>query len=196
MNERKLHQTAVSFMEFLQRYRNDRGALANLRGALSESRLPRAWPLLGGFPAAIGNRACETVAALWAGAPDSDSATIGNLGETLRHLAGEHTSFELRFKRLLTCDAAEIAERVAPVVRAAQAKGQHVNYTRLLSDLLWWNDRVKIEWAKAFWGAAEAEASINPELLDTEDAGAVPPASAAAAGEAPAPPSVAKEVAP
>ncbi|MFA4945604.1 MAG: type I-E CRISPR-associated protein Cse2/CasB [Lentisphaeria bacterium] len=169
-------------MAFLQQYRNDRGALANLRGALSESRLPRAWPLLGGFPNAIGDRAYETVAALWAIDPEADTLAAGNLGDTLRHLVKEHNSFELRFKRLLTCDAAEIAERVGPVVRAALAKGQRVNYTRLLSDLLWWKyERVKIEWATAFWGAAEAEASINPELLDTEDAGAPQPTAGEAA---------------
>lgn len=156
MSAANVHEGAVRFMAYLARYRGDRGALANLRGALSEARRPRAWPLLGAFPSAIGNPATpyEMVAALWAHAPESQGESGGNLGQSLAGLAGEHASFEGRFKRLLTCDREEIASRVASVVRAAQAKGVKIDYTRLLSDLLWWNDRVKVEWAKAFWGAA------------------------------------------
>lgn len=161
MSMPKLHQGAVSFMKYLQRYRDDRGALANLRGGLSDARKPNAWPLLGGFPGAIDNPAYETVAALWA-ITDRHECEDGCFANTCRDLAGcydakagkfEHDSFQTRFKRLLTCDRDEIASRVVPVVRAAQAKGLAVNYTRLLSDLLWWNDSVKVDWAKAFWGA-------------------------------------------
>lgn len=149
---------ATAFLDFLRRYQKDRGALANLRGALTEARRPNAWPLLGGFKGAIGNPAYETVAGLWASAPELDCAT-GNLGNTLAKLGSEHNSFEGRFKRLLTCDRDELPARVAPVVRAAQAKGVPVNYARLLSDLLHWNDRTQIEWAKAFWGAPEESAA-------------------------------------
>ena len=81
----------------------------------------------------------------------------GCLGDTLARLKTDNNSFEGRFKRLLTCDRDEIAVRVAPIVRAAQAKGMSVNYTQLLSDLLWWGDIVKVEWAKAFWGAPADE---------------------------------------
>jgi CRISPR system Cascade subunit CasB len=156
MKTAKLRNTAVPFIAFLQRYRTDRGALANLRGALSDARKPNAWPLLAGFKGAIGDPAYEIVAALWACDPDLDCDT-GSLGDTLARLKTDNNSFEGRFKRLLTCDRDEITVRVAPVVRAAQAKGMSINYSRLLSDLLWWNDIVKIEWAKAFWGAPADE---------------------------------------
>ena len=168
MSTPRLHNNAVSFIAFLQRYRNDRGALANLKGALSDARKPNAWPLLAGFPVAIGNSAYETVAALWACDPDLDGA-YGCLGDTLARLKGEHNSFEGRFKRLLTCDRDEIAERVAPVISAAQTKGISVNYTQLMSDLLWWGDEVKVRWAKSFWGAAEPDDAIDPSLLDAEE---------------------------
>lgn len=151
-----IHPQAIAFIEYLQRYKTDRGALANLRGALSEARRPNAWPLLGGFPGAIGNPAFETVAGLWAEKPESDGGNQ-NLGASLAKLKSEHNSFEGRFKRLLTCDESEICERVAPIVRAAQAKGMAVGYAQLLSDLLCWkNGKPRVEWAKAFWGAPEA----------------------------------------
>lgn len=163
---------ATSFLSYLERYRNDRGALAGLRGGISESRRPRAWPLLGGFKDAIGNVAFETVAALWA-ADERGDVRGGCLGSTCRTLAGkydgktgkfEHDTFQSRFKRLLSCDPDEIAARIVPIVLAAHAKEVPVDYARLLSDLVHWNDKVQTEWAKAFWGAPEPDdAGIRQE---------------------------------
>ena len=165
----KLHNNAQPFVNYLQkRYRNDRGALANLKGGLSAARKPNAWPLLAGFEGAIGNSAYETVAALWASDPALDCHE-GSLGNALARIKTENNSFEGRFKRLLTCERDEIAERIIPVVRAAQAKGISINYAQLLSDLLWWNDIVKVVWAKAFWGAVEPDEAINPDVLDKEE---------------------------
>ena len=167
MSTPRLHPQAQAFIDYLQRYRNDRGALAHLRGALSEARRANAWPLLAPFPGALGNPAFETAAALWAGGPEL-TCEAGNLGTTLAILKADRNSFENRFKRLLACDRDEITARVGPVVRAAQARGVRLNYAQLHSDLLYWNDRVKTEWAKAFWGAAEPDETINPALLDAE----------------------------
>ncbi len=154
--ENPLQKSAKPFVDYLNRYRHDRGALASLRGGLSESRRPRTWPLLGGFSEhIIGERAFEVVAALWATAPEL-TAEDGNIGETLRSLitSKEATeSMEARFRRLLACTKEEIPERVAPTVRMAQGKGRRIAYARLLSDLLWWNEQVRIEWARSFWQA-------------------------------------------
>ena len=158
---------AARFIDYLQQFKNDRGALACLRGGLSEARRPNAWPLLGGFVDSIGNVAFETVAALWANVADSGVGG-GNLGATLARLVTEHNSVEGRFKRLLTCDRDEILSRIVPVVRTAQAKGARIDCVRLLSDLLQWNDRVRVEWAKAFWGAEEPDGGIMSALLDKE----------------------------
>jgi hypothetical protein len=169
MKTKRLHNNAAPFIAYLQKcFRNDRGALAHLKGALSEARKPNAWPLLAGYKGAIGNPAYETLAALWACDPGLDCAN-GCLGDTLAQIKTDNPSFEGRFKRLLTCDREEISARVAPAVRAAQAKGIAINYTQLLSDLLWWGDLVKVEWAKAFWGANEPDDTINPDLLDKEE---------------------------
>ena len=149
-------ETASRFIKYLGQYSNDRGALANLRAALSEARRHRAWPLLGSFPGAIGDEKYELVAALWAADP-ANAASDRNLGATLHALAAEHNSFEARFKRVLTADREEAPRLVAPLVRAALAKEVPVHYARLLSDLICWGDDVKVEWAKAFWGAGELE---------------------------------------
>ena len=168
MKEQWLHPQVVPFFEYLKRYQLDCGALANLRGALSDARRANAWPLLGGFQGgvAIGKPAFEKVAALWA-ANNRIDADEGCLADTCRVLAGkydgksgkfEHDSYQARLKRILTCDKDEIVVRVVPVVRAAQAKNIAVNYPRLLSDLLVWNDRVQVDWARAFWGASSGTA--------------------------------------
>lgn len=165
MKTPNLHANAAPFLDYLKRYRVDRGALANLRGALTEARRPNAWPLLAGFGPAIGNPAFETVAALWASAPELACDT-GNMGNTLAGLKTDNNSFEGRFKRLLTCDHEEIVARVATVALAAQAKGHRIHYAQLLSDLLWWGDRVKVRWARAFWGAESPDDALNPAASD------------------------------
>jgi len=148
---------AKRFLDFLrERYQSDRGALAQLRSGISLTKRPNLWPLLAPFPDAIGNEIFEIVAALWARDPGF-SENGENLGHTLRKLGALYSTFSGRFRRLLSCDANEIPSRIASVVSAAQEKGVSVDYTRLLSDLLNWNDRTRIEWAKAFWGSQETQ---------------------------------------
>lgn len=153
-NQQPYHDMAKPFIDYLGRFKNDRGALAHLRGGISESRRPRTWPLLGGFSEkVIGNRPFEVVAALWANAPELDSEH-GNMGETLRRLVSSKeasASMDIRFRRLLSCTREEIVERVAPMVRMAQGKGERIDYSRILSDLLRWGEFVQIAWARSYW---------------------------------------------
>ena len=143
-------QTAAEVLAYLRRLRNDRGAMADLRCALSPSRRARAWPLLarvGGIDRPI----YETVAGLFAYHPDETHS--GNIGTTCRRLAGENSSFDGRFRRLLSCERDEVGERLRPVVLAAKAKGILVNYEELFADLFYWGDKVKARWAREYWGA-------------------------------------------
>lgn len=157
----------------LLRWKDDRGALANLRSGLrSQSALRRrAWPLLaelGPLAKEDGNEDTmlvvrRTVAGLWAAAPDSHRAGSGNFGVTCRKLRGDHESFDLRFRRLLACDDRdELCERLVPVALAAQAKGIVMDYDHLFRDLQYFardgRDRVRTRWAQAYWGTAEVEA--------------------------------------
>ena len=175
MNTTNSHQNA-SFVARLKRWKDDRGALANLRCALrSQSALRRrAWSLIAQLTP-LTNEAgyedsmlvvYETVAGLWAADPESHRA-VGNFGVTCQTLRGDHESFDLRFRRLLACDdRAELCERVVPIALAAQAKGIPVDYDALFRDLQFFagegRDRVRIRWAQAYWGApAEEEVTAS-----------------------------------
>ena len=150
-------ETAARLLACLRQLANERGAMADLRCALSPARLPRAWPLLARV-GGIGNTRIETVAGLYSYHPDE--TTTGNLGTTCRRLAAGNNTFEGRFRRLLSCDRDEICERLRPVVLAAKSKGIPVNYEKLFVDLYYWGDNVKVHWAREYWGAAEREESV------------------------------------
>ena len=153
-------EEARRLLSDLRHRTTDRGAMADLRCAVSPARLHRAWPLLARV-GGIGDRSVETVAGLFAYHPEETDK--GNLGSTCRRLAAENSSFEGRFQRLLSCgDPAEVCDRLRPVVLAARAKGVKINYEQLLVDLRYWGDKVKARWAREFWGAGEDEDAFAP----------------------------------
>jgi CRISPR system Cascade subunit CasB len=165
-----------SFVARLSRWKDDRGALAYLRGALrSQSALRRrAWPLLAQLTS-LENPSLviyETVAGLWAADPDNHRAGAGNFGVTCCKLRGDHESFDLRFRRLLACDAREeFCEHVVPISLAARAKGITVDYDTLFRDLKFYagdgRDRVRTRWAQAYWGTAgENENTPEPQTAN------------------------------
>jgi hypothetical protein len=107
--------TSSNLVMRLQRWKDDRGALANLRCALRPKLRSRAWPLLAQVSSleAPSLVIYETVAGLWATDPGSHRAGAGDFGVTCRKLRGDHESFDLRFY------AADGRDRVR--VRWAQA---------------------------------------------------------------------------
>ncbi|MCK4547407.1 MAG: type I-E CRISPR-associated protein Cse2/CasB [Candidatus Eisenbacteria sp.] len=163
----EVRRRAEELLVELEKLKDDRGAMANLRRGLNQATEDRAWPWIA--------RWCDlekdwirtiytTVAAAYATQPDA--AAEGNLGATLRRIAmgGGKTedglaSFESRFRRLLACQTTEeVCSRVGEVMRAAKQKGVPVNYTQLFQDFWWWNGgRPKIAWAAQFWGAPKED---------------------------------------
>lgn len=166
-----------SFVARLLRWKNDRGALANLRcGLRSQSALRRrAWPLLAQLTSLESPMLTvhQTVAGLWAADPDSHRAGSGNFGVTCRRLRGDHESFDLRFRRLLACDDRdELCDHLVPIALAAQAKGFPMDCDVLFDDLQFFaragRDRVRTRWAQAYWGtAAETEADNETSTTAT-----------------------------
>jgi CRISPR system Cascade subunit CasB len=152
-------RTAVAVLDYLRRFKEDRGAMADLRRALNPAQRHRAWPLLGRV-GGIGHSRIEVIAGLFAYHPDETHE--GNLGTTCRRLKEENDSFEARFVRLLACDYDEICDRLRPVILAAKAKGIVVNYERLFTDLSYWGDRVKADWAREYWGVPDVEEPPAP----------------------------------
>jgi len=156
-------ETATRLLEYLRRLKNDRGAMADLRCALSPGKLPRAWPLLARV-GGIGKPRVETIAGLFAYHP-KDTHT-GNLGTTCLLLKGQNKSFDARFHRLLACHRDEICERLRPVILAARARGIAVNYEQLFTDLSYWSNKVRERWAQEYWGAPASEELAMPAALE------------------------------
>ena len=159
-NQSDPKEIAVRFLAYLRRFKNDRGAMANLRCALKPAQRHRAWPLLAPF-GGIDESRYETVAGLFA--YHSEETGKGDLGTTCRLLNGEHEhkTFEGRFRRLLSCDRNDICKHVRFVVHAASARGIPINYEQLFTDLWYWSDGVKVRWASEFWGVSENEETMT-----------------------------------
>src|SRR6266536_3832017 len=125
-------ERAAAVMSFLRSLRNNSGAMANLRCAVSSARRHRAWPLLARI-GGIDEPVIEAVCGLFAYHPDEIST--GNFGDTCCRIAGMKNSFDARFRRLLACAREELCERIRPVAFADKTKGIPVNYQTLLEDL-------------------------------------------------------------
>jgi CRISPR system Cascade subunit CasB len=164
-NQSEPKEIASRLLGYLRGLREDRGAMADLRCALSPVRLPRAWPLLARV-GGIGNLPMERIAGFFG--YHSEETDQGNVGTTCRRLAVENSSFDGRFRRLLACDRRdEVCDRLRPIVLAAKSKGVKVNYEQLFVDLSYWSPRVKESWAREYWAAAEGEESALPAEVTT-----------------------------
>lgn len=149
--------------------RHDRGKLADLRRGLSPGTEQSAWPVLGALGAFRDRREMlpvyQTVGALFALHPTV--ASIGNFGVTCRRVAKDREeAFDRRFRRLIACDTLEdLCGRLVGVVKMAKSNGVLVDYDRLFTDLRWFErnpQRLKIDWARQYWGAGDAKEESAP----------------------------------
>ncbi|MDO4575791.1 MAG: type I-E CRISPR-associated protein Cse2/CasB [Planctomycetia bacterium] len=92
------------------------------------------------------------------------------LGEALRFckqsLQEEDDSVERKLRRLLACDSsAELVPVLRPVLRLVQnAEKVSLNYTQLLRDILYFSEKVKLQWAKQYYSKKqEDDACTSPE---------------------------------
>jgi len=171
----ELADRLVSQLERWQLEQN-RGPLALLRRGLSEGTQQDAWPVLGRLfgELAVGHPVFETIAGCFALYPFEKAPAIGNFGETTRRTMPDEKMRDekephTRFRRLLACDDQEaICQHVPHVVRLAKSsKDAPVNYRQLFLDLWWWNDRTKVEWAKAYWQVPAEPAGFSLAGLGT-----------------------------
>jgi len=156
-----LQELAERLIGQLERWHTEqnRGPLARLRRGLSEATRPDAWSVLGRLfgELAVGHPVFETVGGCFALYPFEKAPPIGNFGETMRRTMPDDKMRDdkephTRFRRLLACDGQDaICQHVRHAVRLAKSKDAPVNYRQLFMDLWWWNDRTKVEWAKAYW---------------------------------------------
>jgi CRISPR system Cascade subunit CasB len=147
-------------LERLRKYQDNRGMMANLRCILVDNKKHRAWPVLSRIGVAIDNDVAAFVAGLFATHPEE--TTGGNFGATCKIIEqkrgdkrGEDhklTPTERRFQHLLSAERGdELNSRVLRMVLMAKSQGVPVDYAKLETDLKFWSDRTKTEWATSFW---------------------------------------------
>jgi len=70
----------------------------------------------------------------------------------------EHDGAKSKLRRLLNCDdAAEACSIMRPILRLAASRGVVVDYTRLLRQLRFFGEKVKLQWATDFYGKPQNE---------------------------------------
>ncbi|MFH1963242.1 MAG: type I-E CRISPR-associated protein Cse2/CasB [bacterium] len=149
-------------LERLRKYKekDDRGMMANLRCILVDNKKHRAWPALNRLGVAIDDDVSAFVAGLFATHPEE--TFDGNFGDTCRIIEqrrGDNrsddsklTQTERRFQHLLAAERGEeLYKRVMRMILMAKSQGVPVNFERLKTDLKFWSDRTKTEWAVSFW---------------------------------------------
>ncbi len=147
-------------LERLHKYKDDRGMMANLRCILVENKKHRAWPALNRLGVEINNDVSAYVAGLFATHPEETSSV--NFGATCKSIEQKRnekrsddsklTPTERRFQHLLSGErGTELNERVLRMVLMAKSQSVPVNYAKLETDLKFWSERTKTEWAAAFW---------------------------------------------
>lgn len=156
-----------AFLDRLRKYKDDRGMMANLRCILVENKKHRAWPALNRLGVPITDDVSAYVAGLFATHPEETSD--GNFGDTCKAIEQRRgdkrgddnklTPTERRFQHLLSAEkGTELNERVLRMILMAKSQGIPVNYAKLETDLKYWSDRKKTEWAAAFWSPGIAPA--------------------------------------
>lgn len=170
----------IRFVSDLKK-RDDRGSLALLRGALSDSeeKQIRAWRVLarfGGIPQEDAHKAevVRTVAGLLAMPKLSDTRNgkpfggaclclVGSEERKSLHKADQPGPISRRLQHLLAASRSEVCGRVRQLGRRLDKEDTSLDFSQLYTDLLYWGDKVKARWALAFWGAETDETSSNEE---------------------------------
>jgi CRISPR system Cascade subunit CasB len=146
------------FLAHLQKRSQERGMMADLRHGFSPTTEYRAWPHIARWCHNFQSDKERTILlTIGAGfALHGKTAANGNMGATLKKLAGGLPTFDARFRRLLTCTSAvELCEHLVGVLRTAKSKGITVDFAQLYEDLVFWGEHKKVAWASTYWGVEE-----------------------------------------
>lgn len=147
-------------LDRLRKYKDNRGVMANLRCVLVDNKKHRAWPALNRLGVEINNDVSAFVAGIFATHPEeSVNKNFGTTCKTIelkrddrRNDENKLTPTERRFQHLLAAEkGAELHGRVLRMVLMAKSQGVPVNYEKLETDLRYWDDDKKTEWATEFW---------------------------------------------
>jgi CRISPR type I-E-associated protein CasB/Cse2 len=151
MAKHTIEAEAKETIESLERLRDNRGALAALRSVWIPARQTQAWPVLARL-GGLENRTKQDVCGLYALHPaHTNNRNTGNIGAVCANLSNEHSSFDLRFRRLLACDRKELPLHLRRVVMAAATRDIAIDYAELYQDMQFWGDWVRLRWARDYY---------------------------------------------
>lgn len=147
------------FLAYLQKKSQDRGIMADLRHGLSPTTEYRAWPHIAGWCNFKNDKERAILLIIGAGfALHGKTSSNGNMGATLRQLAGGLPTFDARFRRLLSCATTiELCAQLISILHASKNKGVPVDFSQLYEDLVFWGERKKVAWASEYWGSQKGE---------------------------------------
>ena len=83
-----------------------------------------------------------------------------SVGQSLRAICGNDADAQeregRRLRRLIACEnTMELIPVLRPILRYLQQNGASIGYERLLRELLFWNERTRIEWTRDFYRRSE-----------------------------------------
>jgi CRISPR system Cascade subunit CasB len=148
--------------------RQDRAALARLRGSLQPDRALEGLAIVLPFvPRTDVPRQVEDdallVAGLFALHPESGHLT---LPAALRVLSQTSDSVEFRFRALLAADRADLGSHLRHAVSLAASHGLSIDWRDLHRAVRFWSrssNRSRREWARAFWAPEVNVGAVTPQ---------------------------------
>jgi CRISPR system Cascade subunit CasB len=148
-----------AFIDYiLERMKNDNAFGAALRRADNPATEYQSWEYLAGWcdiEKAWERRPYATIASAIARAkPDADgSLGIGKAIASCYEDGNKSDSAKFKLRRLLACDSAEEACVVLrPLLSLISSNGANIGYAKLLNELLYFGEKIKVKWAVDFYG--------------------------------------------
>ena len=85
--------------------------------------------------------------------PEKDgNAEIGTAFDSICSSQVDRERESIRFRRLIACESVlDICTVLRPILQYLNSKGAPINFSQLLNDLIYWNQRIKIRWATQFY---------------------------------------------
>ena len=95
--------------------------------------------------------------------PESNgSSGIGKAFRSICNNADDIERESRRFRRLISCDSSlELCPVLRPVLSYLDSKGASLDYCRILTELLYWNQNIKLHWTVDFYNPDKSNEEVD-----------------------------------
>ena len=146
-----------SFIDYLILNKNDNGYIAKWKHADIPNTSFMAWEVLAPWCEDLTNpylrEPLEIIGAAFVRRNKDYNGTL-SLGKALYRCypSDDNNPGKAKLRRLLSCtNTIEICSSIKPVLRLIDSKDIDLDYVKLLKDLKWFDEKVKINWAQDFF---------------------------------------------